>query len=154
MNENNIAAARHGARIGAVQALYQMEISGIGDEAVIVEFKEHRFGHGPEGVATPVPDHAHFERVVRGVIGRQSDIDQTIDAALKSGWALKRIDATARAILRAGTFELLVCEDIPPRVILDEYVEVAHAFFSGDEPSFINGALDQIARRLRDLKTA
>jgi transcription antitermination protein NusB len=140
--------------MGAVQALYQMEISGIGDEAVVAEFTEHRFGRARDGSPAAEPDLAHFERVVRGVISRQTDVDHAINGSLKSGWTLERIDATARAILRAGTYEVLACDDVPPRVILNEYVEIAHAFFSGDEPGFINGVLDHIARRERDLKTA
>ena len=146
--------AKHEARLGAVQALYQMEVSEIGDEAVILEFEEHRFGQSPDGVKTIQADRRHFERIVRGVIVRQSEIDREVNAVLKAGWSLDRLDATVRAIMRAGTFELLACDDIPPRVILNEYIEIAHAFFSGDEPGFINGVLDQIARRSRDLAPA
>jgi N utilization substance protein B len=101
------------------------------------------------GRGAPPPDREHFARVVRGVIARQDEIDRTIDSVLKAGWPLARLDATVRAILRAGAFELFACEDVPPRVALNEYLDVAHAFFSGDEASFINGVLDHLARRWR-----
>jgi N utilization substance protein B len=143
------AAARHDARLSAVQALYQMEVSDIGDEAVIREFEEHRFGTAHDGPDIPKADQRHFGRVVRGVIERQSEIDLAVGSILKTGWPLARLDSTVRAILRAGAFELLACADVPPRVILNEYVELAHAFFSGEEPAFINGVLDQLARRWR-----
>jgi N utilization substance protein B len=141
--------ALQAARLAAVQALYQMELSEIGDEAVIREFEEHRFGRTERAANSPKADQQHFERVVRGVIARQHEIDTNVDAVLKAGWPLDRLDATVRAILRCAAFELLACADIPARVALNEYIEIAHAFFSGEEPSLINGVLDQLARRAR-----
>ena len=141
--------ARHCARVGAVQALYQMEMSGAGHEAVIREFEDHRFGKEVDEVDMPDADLEHFERVVRGVVTRQSEIDQGINAVLRIGWPLARLDATVRAVLRAGAYELLDCADIPPKVVLNEYVELAGEFFSGDEPGFINGVLDGFARKLQ-----
>jgi transcription antitermination protein NusB len=139
--------ARHAARLGAVQALYQLELGGAGHEAVIREFEEHRFGHTADEVFIPDADFDHFERILRGVISRQAEIDQSIDSVLRAGWPLLRLDATMRALLRAATFELFACADIPPRVVLNEYVELANDFFSGEEPAFINGVLDTIAKR-------
>lgn len=143
---------RFEARLGAVQALYQMEASEIGDEAVIAEFEEHRFGQN-DGEPRPV-DAGHFERVVRGVVARQSEIDSAVNAVLRPDWPLRRLDSTVRAILRAGAFEILACDDIPPLAAIDEYVEIAHAFFAGDEPGFVNGALDQVARRSQRIGAA
>jgi len=144
--------ARHWARLGAVQALYQMELGGAGHEAVIREFEEHRFGHEVDDMDVPDADFDHFERVVRGVIERQVEIDQAIDQVLRAGWPLARLDATVRAVLRAATFELIACADIPPKVVLNEYVELANEFFSGEEPAFINGVLDALARRVSGLQ--
>lgn len=145
----NSIEARHFARLGAVQALYQMEMGGEGGEAIIREFKEHRFGKLVDEIDMPEVDYAHFKRIVNGVIARQADIDQGVDKVLRAGWPLARLDATVRAILRAGAFELLVCSDVPPKVALNEYVELAGEFFSGEEPSFINGVLDGYLKSLR-----
>lgn len=147
MNEA-LPEAKFAARLGAVQALYQMEASQIGVEAVVREFEEHRFGHLAKATGV-APNHEHFSRVVHGVLDRQTDIDQGIDSVLKAGWPIARLDATVRAILRAGAFELLACPDVPVRAALNEYLDVAHAFYSGDEVAFINGVLDQLAKRWR-----
>jgi N utilization substance protein B len=143
------AEARLLARLGAVQALYQMEMSGCGSDAVIREFEEHRLGKPQDDVELGDADRAHFRRVVKGVVERQGEIDQGVNEVLRQGWPLKRLDATVRAVLRAGAFELLACPDVPPKVVLNEYVEVANGFFSGDEPAFINGVLDALAQHWR-----
>ena len=138
--------ARSVARLAAVQALYQMEVSGVGSEAVIREFLDHRFDADIEGERLAPGDIAYFTAVVRGVIERQGQIDRAIVKRLAEGWRLERIDATLRAILRAGAFELIGSPDAPTEVVLDEYVEIAKAFFEGPEAGFVNGALDGIAR--------
>ena len=137
------------ARLAAVQALYQMEVSGAGVEAVVREFSDHRFGGDIEGAALAEADEAFFADVVRGVVAHQADIDQAIAKRLAAGWRLERIDATLRAILRAGAFELTRRADVPVEVVIDEYVEIAKSFFEGPESGFINGALDAIARDAR-----
>jgi N utilization substance protein B len=138
--------ARSVARLAAIQALYQMETGGAGVDAVVQEFSDHRFGADIEGEALAEADEAFFGEVVRGVVGGQMAIDQAIAKRLAVGWRLERIDATLRAILRAGAFELLERPDVPTEVAIDEYVEIAKSFFEGPEPSFINAALDAIAR--------
>jgi transcription antitermination protein NusB len=138
--------ARSAARLAAVQALYQMEVSGIGAEAVVREFREHRFGRDADGPALAAADEAFFSGLIVGVIAAQGDVDKAIGRRLSSGWRLERIDATARAILRCGAFELMRRADIPSEVVIDEYVEVAKSFFAAAEPGFINAALDAIAR--------
>lgn len=137
------------ARLAAVQALYQMEVSGIGAEAVVREFREHRFDRDIEGVPLAAADESFFADLIRGVVEAQADVDAAITRRLASGWPLRRIDATARAILRAGAFEIMRKADIPTEVAIDEYVEIAKSFFDGPEPGFINGALDGIARDAR-----
>ena len=138
--------ARSVARLAAVQALYQLEVSGSGSEAVIREFVDHRFDHDIEGQTLAPADVDYFSRIVRGVIERQVSVDHAIVARLADGWRLERIDATLRAILRSGAYELIACADAPTEVVIDEYVEIAKAFFEGPEPGFVNGALDGIAR--------
>jgi N utilization substance protein B len=142
--------ARSVARLAAVQALYQMEVSGAGVEAVVREFADHRFDRDLEGATMAQADEGFFADLVRGVVGNQKDIDPAIVARLATGWRLERIDATARAILRAGAYELIHRADTPVEVVIDEYVDIAKSFFEGPEPGFVNGALDAIARHVRD----
>ena len=134
------------ARLAAVQALYQMEVTGIGADAVVREFHDHRFDRDFEGGTLATADEVFFADLVRGVVAAQADVDAAITRRLAAGWPLRRIDATARAILRAGAFELMRLGDVPREVVIDEYVEIAKSFFAGPEPAFINGALDAIAR--------
>ena len=141
--------ARSVARLAAVQALYQMEVSGVGSEAVVREFVEHRFDVDMEGQTLAPADIDYFTGLVRGVVERQAEVDKAIIGRLAENWRLDRLDATARAILRAGAFELIARPEAPTEVVIDEYVEVAKAFFEGPEPGFINGALDGIARHER-----
>ena len=138
--------ARSVARLAAVQALYQMEVSGAGVEAVVREFCDHRFAGDIEGARLAEADEAFFAEIVRGVVAEQGAIDQAVARRLAKGWRLERIDATLRAILRAGTFELLHRPDVPVEVVIDEYVELAKSFFEGPEPGFVNAALDGVAR--------
>jgi transcription antitermination protein NusB len=136
--------ARSVARLAAVQALYQMEASGAGVEVVIREFNDHRFDRDLEGAALAEADEDYFAKIVRGAVERQGEIDKAIAGKLAAGWKLERIDATLRAIFRAGGFELLT-RSAPNEVVIDEYVEIAKSFFEGPEPGFVNGALDAIA---------
>ena len=144
--------ARSVARLAAVQALYQMEVSGVGVEAVIREFADHRFERGIEGEESePLAraDEAFFAELVRGVVGAQREIDAAVVKRLASGWKLERLDATVRAILRSGAYELSHRGDVPVEVVIDEYVELAKSFFEGPEPGFVNGALDKVAQDVR-----
>lgn len=137
------------ARLAAVQALYQMEVSGAGAEAVVREFTEHRFDRSLEGEDSETlaaADEDFFGELVRGVVGEQAEIDKAIVKRLATGWRLERLDATLRAILRSGAYELMRRPDVPVEVAIDEYVEIAKSFFEGPEPGFVNGALDGIAR--------
>jgi N utilization substance protein B len=134
------------ARLAAVQALYQMEAAGAGVDAVVREFLDHRFGGDIEGENLAAADEAFFAELVRGVVAEQAAVDQAVARRLASGWRLERIDATLRAILRAGAYELTRRPDVPTEVAIDEYVEIAKSFFEGPEPGFVNAALDGIAR--------
>lgn len=136
---------RRAARLAAVQALYQMELTEDDCESVAAQFIEHRFAREPASAT----DQSHFTDIVRGVPRQQVAIDSAIQGVLSTGWRLKRIDTTLRAILRAAVYELLARMDIPAAAVIDEYVEISHAFFQGDEPAFVNAALDKIARDKR-----
>ena len=138
------AARRNAARLAAVQALYQMEISGRGASAVVREFVDDRLVE--EGEAAEELDAEHLRALVEGVVAAQDEVDARITGVLAQGWKLKRLDATARAILRAGAYEILRRGDIPPAVAVDAYVGIARAFFDGPEPGFINAALDTLAK--------
>ena len=144
MSDPNQADARHAARLGAVQALYQMEMSGSGAEEVTQEFADFRF----QDLPVP-PDGDFFAAIVQGVPQHQVEIDRAVAGSLSQNWKLERVDSILRAILRCGVYELVARRDVPARVVIDEYVAVANAFFGGDEPGFVNGALDNIARRKR-----
>ena len=138
--------ARSVARLAAVQALYQMEAAGAGVDAVVREFSDHRFGGDMEGSPLAEADEVFFGQLVRGVVKDQFAVYQAVAKHLAAGWRLDRLDATLRAILRAGAFELTERPDVPVEVAIDEYVELAKSFFEGPEPGFVNAALDAIAR--------
>jgi N utilization substance protein B len=122
-----------------------MELTGDDSEKVAQQFIEHRFSR-LEKAST---DEVYFAGIVRGVPEHQVEIDRTIQGALSTDWQLKRVDATLRAILRAAVYELVAQRKVPGRVVMDEYVDIARAFFQSDEPSFVNASLDKIARRKR-----
>lgn len=143
------ALARSLSRLGAVQALYQMDMAGTGITDLCDEFEAHRLGRDIEGNEIGEADASFFRELVIGVVREQRAIDPEINSHLASGWLLTRLDSTLRAILRAGAFELRFRPDVPARVVLDEYVELAHAFFEGDEPGVVNAVLDKIARDSR-----
>ncbi|MHA7872501.1 MAG: transcription antitermination factor NusB [Hyphococcus sp.] len=143
------APARSAARLAAVQALYQMEVSGKGVEATISEFADFRLGGDLEGEKLHRADAAFFADILRGAVESQGRLDPYLERQLAKGWKLSRLDATARAILRAGLYELIRRPDVPYRVVINEYMDIANAFFEGDEPKFINGVLDAAARAAR-----
>ncbi len=143
-------ARRAGARLASIQALYQMEQTGRGANAVIREFMDDRLGFGAEGEPVEEADPDLFKSVVNSVIARQDEIDAAITARLAKGWRLSRLDTISRAILRAGAAELLVHNELSDAIIIDEYVSLAHDFFeSGSEASFINAVLEKLGQDLR-----
>jgi N utilization substance protein B len=144
------------ARLAAVQALYQIELNAVGAsegalDTVIREFVSHRFeaGGGEEEVDFSETDRALFADVVKGVAARREALDGMIAAALPEDWPLDRLESVLRAILRAGAYELWARADIPVRVVISEYIDVAHAFFFGKEPGMVNAILDRLGRQLR-----
>jgi len=144
------ARRRSTARLGAVQALYQLELNpGLGTEAAIREFVRDRLGREIDGDLYGEADEALFADIVRGVATDRERLDEAISAALSEEWPLGRLETLLRLILEAGAYELARRPDIPPRVTMAEYVAIAYAFFTGKEPGLANGVLDRLARTLR-----
>jgi transcription antitermination protein NusB len=144
------ARRRSIARLAAVQALYQLELNpGRGAEAVVGEFIHHRLGRDIDGDNYGEADEALFAEIVRGVAADRERLDATLSAALSEEWPLPRLETLLRLILEAGAWELVHRPDIPPRVTMSEYVQIAYAFFAGREPGLANGVLDRLARTLR-----
>jgi N utilization substance protein B len=143
------ANRRGAARLAAVQALYQMDLASTPLNDILAEFESHWIGREVEGEQYLPAEAAHFRAVVGGVVEDQRTLDPMIDAALEKKWPLKRIETILRAILRAGAYELDKKRDVPARVVVSEYVDVAHAFVERDETGLVNAVLDQIARQLR-----
>ena len=140
------ANQRGAARLAAVQALYQMDIGRATLEDTLAQFGSFHLGREIEGEQYLPADADFFRQIVTGVIKSQLDIDPTIDKSLSNDWPVGRIDATLRAILRAAAFELLRRKDIPPRVVITEYVDIAKAFYEDDATGLVNASLDAIAR--------
>lgn len=146
--DSKMPELRGAARLAAVQALYQMELSGQGAGEVVTQFRNHEFGYdGEEGFVAA--DEELFEDLVRGVVDNQVRIDAAIAERLTEKWKLSRLDVTLRALLRTATSELMLRLDVPARVVIDQYVTIAMDFYDGGEPKFVNAALDRLARNLR-----
>jgi N utilization substance protein B len=140
---------RSAARLFAVQALFQMETSGQTVEAVVREFETHRFGEVLDEGEMAEGDPKHFRKVVDGAVNWQAKIDQMTDRALVAKWPIDRIDPVIRALFRAAGAELVEM-DTPPKVVINEYVDVAKAFFpEGKEAKFVNAVLDHMAREAK-----
>jgi N utilization substance protein B len=140
---------RSSARLGAVQALYQMDMAGTDLSEVVREFEDHRFGAEIEGDRYKKADSLFFQEIIEGVVRLQRKIDPMLNERLAEGWQLTRIDSILRAILRSAAFELMERHDVPARVIINEYIELSRAFFEGEEPKVVNAVLDSLARAER-----
>lgn len=143
------ANQRGSARLGAVQALYQMDVGGTALEIILREFAQVRLGQEVAGDTYRTADIDYFNLIVRGVVENQTKIDPVIDTALVDRWPLTRIDTTLRAILRCGCFELIKRGDVPAKVVVSEYVDIAKAFYADGEAKMVNAVLDNIAKQAR-----
>ncbi len=147
------ARPRTASRVAAVQALFQAEQREQSVETVMQEFIRHRLGDPPgaggfaEG-RVPEAEVDLFARILRAA-ARNEVLDHDIVDALPPEWPLARLDAVLRALLRAAVTEILMADGPPARVVINEYLDIAHGFFSGDEPGLINGVLNHIARARR-----
>jgi N utilization substance protein B len=145
----SVADQRAAARLAAVQALYQMEVADKGLNDILAEFESHWIGREVEGAQYKPAEMSLFRDILSGVLADQRAIDRGLDDTLAQGWPLKRIEALMRAILRAGLYELRARPDVPARVVIKEYVDVAAAFFAKEEAGMINAVLDTLARQAR-----
>ncbi len=137
------------SRLYAVQALFQMEVSGQTVAAITREFETHRFGATYDEGEFAEGDVDHFRAVVEQAVNWQAKIDQMTDRALVAAWPIDRIDPVLRALFRAAGAEIVEC-GTPPKVAITEYVDVAKAFFpAGKEPKFVNAVLDHMAREAK-----
>jgi N utilization substance protein B len=129
-----------------------MDLGGGSLPEVLAEFESYRLGKEIDGEQYRDADFAFFRDIVSGVVREQQTLDPIVHTTLSAGWPLARVDVTLRAILRAGAYELAGRSDVPARVVIAEYVDVAKAFFEGEVPAMVNGVLDAIARRIRPVE--
>jgi N utilization substance protein B len=147
MSINPSVARRSAARLTAVQVLYQMEMTGVSDEQALQDSKARRTEEPRGRIAEP--DSSLLGQTVRGVTAETAKLDQLVGSALTGDWTVERLEAVLRAILRAGAWELGARPQTPTRVCISEWVDVAHAFYSGPEPGLVNAVLDRLAQLLR-----
>ncbi len=140
---------RAAARLGAVQALYQMDLAGSDVGETLAQFSARVVGENFEDGQCGEADYKFLTEIVEGAVREQATIDPVVDGILVKDWPLHRLDATVRAVLRAAAYEIMFMERVPSRVSVSEYVNVTAAFFDGDEPKFVNGVLDSLARERR-----
>jgi N utilization substance protein B len=143
------ANKRGAARLAAVQALYQMDVAGSGLIEITAEYETYRLGKEVDGALYREADPQWFRAILAGVVENQKTIDPVIRQSLTEDWPLSRLDSTLRAILRAGVYELTERKEVPVAVIVSEYVDIAKAFYTEDEPKLVNAVLDRVARRVR-----
>jgi N utilization substance protein B len=154
MNQPARSQARSAARLAAVQALYQQHMEGTSLARLLDEFHQHRLGRTIDDEDFDEAEYADaevpfFDDVVRGVDARRDEIDALVASKLAAGWSLTRLDKAMLQVLRAGTYELLARADVPAAVAINEYVEVAKAFFDDGQAKFVNGILDAVAKEAR-----
>ncbi|MSP04442.1 MAG: transcription antitermination factor NusB [Acetobacteraceae bacterium] len=146
--------SRTASRVAAVQALFQSEQTALSAEAVIDEFVRHRLGELPgtggfEEGRIPEAEVPLFARIVRTATAQAETTDRMLTELLPAEWKLERLDPVLRALVRAGAAELATQDGPPARVVINEYLDIAHGFFAGDEPRMVNGLLDRLAHLLR-----
>jgi N utilization substance protein B len=138
---------RRRARLAAVQALYQIELTGAAAPTTIAEFRRHRLQGDEDGLPMDDIDPDFFAELVTGVGQNRPDLDRRIAGVLTPDWPLERLDSVLRSILRAGAYELAHHPETPAKVVISEYMAITDSFFSGREPALVNGVLDGIARK-------
>ncbi|GBQ48021.1 hypothetical protein KOEU_14650 [Komagataeibacter europaeus] len=148
--------SRTASRVAAVQALFQIEQGNESPERVINQFMRHRLGTSASDQCdyaeghVPDADARLFGIVVRGAMARQDRIDALLHDILPASWPLARLDPVLRAIMHAAGGEMTGADPIPARVIINEYMDIAHGFLAGEEPRMLNGVLDALSRRISE----
>lgn len=146
--KSNIYNKKSSARLFAVQILFEMEINGKKINNILERLTDDYLIEISRLNKAEKADKSHLSRILKGVTKNQKAIDSDIKDNL-IGWSLSRIDSVSRAILRSALYELKECNDIPVKVIINEYIEISKSFFEGEEPNFINGILDKISKIYR-----
>jgi N utilization substance protein B len=141
--------ARSAARLAAVQALYQQHMEGTKLAKLLDEFHQHRLGMEVDDDQFADAEVDFFDDVVAGVDARREEIDGLLKGKLTQGWTIARLDKTMLQILRCGVYEIIARADVPHAASINEYVDVAKAFFDDREAKFVNGILDAIAKDVR-----
>ena len=141
--------SRSAARLAAVQALYQQEMDRTPLPMLLDQFHQHRLGATIEDVEYADAEVDFFDDLVRGTLARLAEIDAAIMPRLANGWTIERLDRPMRAVLRAGTYELIARIDVPTASVISEYVDVADAFYDKRETGFVNGILDAVSKAVR-----
>lgn len=149
MSSHSRGEKRAAARLASVQALYQMDLTGKGLPDIFAEFESFWMGKEIEGDTYLPAEGALFREIVEGVLAQQRVVDPKVDQLLAEGWPLKRIESVMRATLRAGAFELMFKKDVPVKVVISEYVNIAHAFFEREEVNMVNAVLDRLGHEAR-----
>ena len=144
-----LSARRSTARLFALQALYEIALSGRAAADVIENFLTSRIAEETAARDYEPPDKRLFRDLVTGAAREAQDIDNLLIAVLAEDWPLERLETLLHALLRAAIYELGWCPEVPARVVINEYVDLASAFFSEGEPGMVNGLLDNLGRRLR-----
>jgi len=137
------------ARLAAVQGLYEIDITGASLDSVLMDFLDQRWTGLPDEPEMAPPDRKVFASIIRGVLNEKSRLDEFILVAVDNKERFKRQDKLLKTILRAGVFELYQSPNVPIAVVIDEYVEMTHAFYAEKEPAFVNGVLDKLGKILR-----
>lgn len=145
---------RHMARLAAVQALYQAEITGQRPAAVVLEFHKHRRGEVIDGVSFQDLDEDLFNELVVAVSQEPEALDALLSQVLSADWPVGRLERLLRIILRLGAYELRSRPKVPVGVVINECLDLAHAFYDGKEPGMVNGVLDRLAKTLRSPEAA
>ena len=140
---------RRAARLSAVQAIFQLDATSAPVERIVTEFVKHRLPETPDPIGGNPAAVDFFSELVRGVAEGREELDAMLEGVLAEGWSVERLDRVLHSILRCGAYEIAMRDDIPPRVAISEYVDIAGAFFDAKEPGFVNGALDRLARSRR-----
>ena len=147
--ETTAKQPRRAARLAAVQAVYEIALSDADADAILDNFLKQRWPRSGANDSLPPPDLRLLTAMLKGVVAATADLDREIDAILANRRGAERIEVLLRAILRVGAFELMTMDSVPTKVILNEYINLAHAFFTGGEPALVNAVLDRLALRYR-----
>jgi len=145
-------AAKRLARLASIQGLYQIALTQRSAADVIKDFREqpnHLLQEAVVGVASIDVDQELFSQIVLGVSENNVSLDHMIAGAFDSKVSSERVEILLRAILRAGAYELHHHSSIPSGVVINDYVDVAHAFFNAREPGLVNAVLDKLSKHLR-----